>query len=68
MSRTYLRPAQVAARYSVHRSTVWRWAKDPKNPFPPFEKRGPNVSAIREDALDQHDDAYDALRDAEAVA
>ena len=65
MSRRYLRPAQVAERYSVSRSTPYRWAKDPKNPFPPFERIGPNVAGIREDLLDEHDDA---LRDAVAVA
>lgn len=27
MSETYLSDLQVAARYGVHRSTPWRWAK-----------------------------------------
>ncbi|OWU70503.1 AlpA family transcriptional regulator [Marinibacterium profundimaris] len=35
MAHTYLSDAQVAARYGVHRSTPWRWAKsDPSFPAP----------------------------------
>lgn len=35
MPETYLSDSQVAARYGVHRSTPWRWAKtDPKFPSP----------------------------------
>ncbi|MBY6158895.1 helix-turn-helix transcriptional regulator [Pseudooceanicola nitratireducens] len=33
--QTYLTDLQVAARYGVHRSTPWRWAKtDPTFPQP----------------------------------
>lgn len=28
--RTYLKDADVAARYSVSRATIWRWARDEK--------------------------------------
>lgn len=35
MAHTYLSDTQVAARYSVHRSTPWRWLKaDPNFPAP----------------------------------
>lgn len=35
MSSTYLSDLQIAARYGVHRSTPWRWAKtDPQFPKP----------------------------------
>ena len=35
MSKTYLTDAQVAARYGVHRTTPWRWARsDPTFPKP----------------------------------
>ena len=35
MPSTYLSDSQVAARYGVHRSTPWRWAKaDPSFPEP----------------------------------
>ena len=35
MAHTYLSVSQVAARYGVHRSTPWRWAKaDPNFPAP----------------------------------
>lgn len=35
MPETYLSDSQVAARYGVHRSTPWRWAKtDPSFPTP----------------------------------
>lgn len=33
MSHIYLSDTQVAARYGVHRSTPWRWAKA-DNSFP----------------------------------
>lgn len=31
---SYLSDLQVAARYSVHRATPWRWAQDGKFPKP----------------------------------
>lgn len=35
MSETYVSDQQIAHRYSVHRSTVWRWVKsDPRFPDP----------------------------------
>jgi prophage regulatory protein len=35
MQETYLADSQVGARFSVHRSTIWRWAKtDPNFPNP----------------------------------
>jgi len=35
MTETYLSNAQLAARYGLHRSTLWRWAKtDPTFPKP----------------------------------
>ncbi|AUQ51094.1 putative transcriptional regulator [Phaeobacter inhibens] len=35
MAHTYLSDMQVSARYGVHRSTPWRWAKtDPSFPEP----------------------------------
>ena len=35
MNETYLSYAQLAARYGVHRATLWRWAKtDPNFPKP----------------------------------
>lgn len=35
MSPIYIAVAQIAARYDVHPSTVWRWAKaDPNFPQP----------------------------------
>lgn len=27
MAETYLSDAQLASRYAVHRTTLWRWAK-----------------------------------------
>ncbi|PTX54657.1 AlpA family transcriptional regulator [Litoreibacter ponti] len=41
MSHTYLSDTQVAARYSVHRTTPWRWGKsDPSFPKPVSLTRG----------------------------
>jgi len=35
MTPIYIAVAQIAARYDVHPSTVWRWAKaDPNFPKP----------------------------------
>lgn len=35
MTTIYIAVAEIAARYRVHRSTVWRWAKfDPDFPQP----------------------------------
>ncbi len=35
MPETYLSDLQLAVRYSVHRTTTWRWAKsDPAFPKP----------------------------------
>lgn len=35
MSHTYCSDTQLALRYSVHRSTLWRWVKtDPTFPQP----------------------------------
>lgn len=35
MQEVYLADTQLAARYGVHRSTIWRWAKtDPHFPDP----------------------------------
>ena len=35
MQETYVTDTQVAARYGVHRTTPWRWAKtDPAFPNP----------------------------------
>lgn len=35
MAETYLADTQLAARYGVHRTTPWRWAKtDPAFPKP----------------------------------
>lgn len=35
MAETYLSDIQLAARYSVHRTTPWRWVKtDPTFPQP----------------------------------
>ena len=35
MAETFLSDTQLAARYGVHRSTPWRWAKaDPAFPKP----------------------------------
>lgn len=35
MATKYLSDLQIAARYGVHRSTPWRWAKvDPNFPKP----------------------------------
>lgn len=35
MTEVYLSDAQLAARYGVHRTTLWRWAKtDPAFPKP----------------------------------
>ena len=30
MADTYISDAQIAARFGVHRSTPWRWAKSDK--------------------------------------
>ncbi len=41
MAQTYLSDLQLAARYGVHRSTPWRWAKvDPTFPKPVTLSRG----------------------------
>ena len=35
MSEAYISDTQLAARYSVHRATIWRWVKaDPSFPQP----------------------------------
>lgn len=34
MTETYLTDLQLAARYSVHRSTIWRWISSDAR-FPP---------------------------------
>lgn len=35
MNETYLTDTQLAARYGIHRTTLWRWAKkDPAFPKP----------------------------------
>lgn len=40
---TYLTDIQLAARYSVHRTTPWRWAKDDPT-FPKPVKLSPQCS------------------------
>jgi prophage regulatory protein len=41
MAQTYLSDKQVAARYGVHKTTPWRWAKtDPTFPAPVVLSRG----------------------------
>jgi prophage regulatory protein len=43
MAEVYLSDQQLSARYGVHRSTPWRWAKaDPD--FPKPVKLGPQCS------------------------
>jgi len=40
MTTIYIAVAEIAARYRVHRSTVWRWAKfDPDFPQPVSKRR-----------------------------
>ncbi len=43
MAETYLSDVQLAARYGVHRTTPWRWAKDDPT-FPPPVKLSPQCS------------------------
>lgn len=34
MPETYLSDQDLATRYGVHRTTIWRWAQDPDFPAP----------------------------------
>ena len=43
MPETYLTDIQLAVRYSVHRTTPWRWAKDDPT-FPKPVKLSPQCS------------------------
>ncbi|MBU0641858.1 MAG: AlpA family phage regulatory protein [Alphaproteobacteria bacterium] len=43
MAETYITDLQLAARFSVHRSTPWRWAKTEPG-FPQPVKLGPQCS------------------------
>lgn len=64
MARSYLRDKAVAKRYNVSRSTLWRWAHEPRFAdlnFPKPYKIGPNTSVWDEAELD----AWDAERKAQ---
>lgn len=43
MAETYLSDNQLATSYGVHRTTLWRWAKNDPS-FPKPVKLGPQVS------------------------
>ena len=43
MAETYISDSQLAARYGVHRSTPWRWAKTDAT-FPQPVKLSPQCS------------------------
>ncbi len=49
----YLTDRQVAARYSIARTTVWKWAADGVIPRP--VKIAPNAARWPVDVLDDHD-------------
>lgn len=51
MAETYISDTQLAARYGVHRSTPWRWAKtDPA--FPQPVKLSPQCSRWKLSAIE----------------
>lgn len=48
-SCTYLRPAQVARRYSISRTTLWRWCQsNPRFPKPVRLSAGVSAFALKD--------------------
>lgn len=43
MNQIYLSDSQIAKRYNVHRSTIWRWLND-RAGFPAPVKLGPQIT------------------------
>lgn len=71
MAKKYLRPKQVAERYSVTVSTVWRWAREERFAhlnFPKAVPIGPSAMAFDSDELDAYDARRTAMRDGAAAA
>ena len=50
----YLSDSQLAAHYSVSRSTIWRWAKLPH--FPKPVKIGPGVTRWAKSDVEKYDE------------
>ena len=68
--KRYSRDKAVAERYDNSRSTIWRWANDPRYAYLKFPKPikiGPGVTAWDDDHLDQFDARRAALTEDEAV-
>ena len=47
----FLTDAQLAQRYNVNRSTIWRWIKSAPN-FPQPVKLSPNCTRFRQSEID----------------
>lgn len=52
--KKYLSDTQLAQRYGVHRTTVWRWVQ--KGDFPKPVKLSPGCTRWMSDAVDQWDE------------
>lgn len=60
----YLKTAQVAARYGISRTTVWRWIKAGRLPEPVMV--GPGVRRFPIAALQRKDSEWAAKKEAVA--
>lgn len=49
----YLSDTQLAARYSVSRSTIWRWTQ--RGLFPKPVQLSPGTTRWRKDAIERHE-------------
>ena len=58
-TRHYLKDTEVAARYSVHRDTPWRWCKEGRIPAP--IKLGPSCTRWRLSDLEQWEERAEAV-------
>lgn len=52
MADTYISDAQIAARFGVHRSTPWRWAKSDKR-FPQPVKLSTRITRWKLSEIEQ---------------
>lgn len=57
MSEKFLKDQEVAARYGVHRATVWRWVE--AGQFPQPVRLSPAVTRWRLSDLEAHEAALD---------
>lgn len=53
MQQSYLSDTQLAERYSVSRSTIWRWTN--RNNFPKPVQLSPGTTRWRKDDIERHE-------------